>query len=369
MKVVSYSESHVNAVRRFNQRLEDGGSDHSFPEDPAPEWIPASLDTDVSQKLFVATDGDEVRGGYILKTQPFRLNGSTVRIGNLRYPLSEGIVSARYRAVGLRLIRDAMRRQPFLYGLGMGSDQSPVARLMSSFNWSLLDVPFLFKVLRPFEFLANLQYVNDKPKYRIARDFLLYTGVGGLLRMVGPLKRFMRGGLATTRAEGEKVSSFGPWAGDVWRAGKQQFQLVGRRTASECNPIYDHFSDVDIIKVRKSGDVVGWAATTCTQMFDNKYFGSMRVGSIADGFALPGHEGDVVAAAERHVCTSGAAVVVSNQMSRFWHQALSDQGYFVGPTNFFLSLSPDLADRFEDLDIASRQFHFNRGDGDGPINL
>jgi hypothetical protein len=58
-------------------------------------------------------------------------------------------------------------------------------------------------------------------------------------------------------------------------------------------------------------------------------------------------------------------LLVSNQTHPVWIESLRRQGFFRGPSNFILALSP----AFEACRPAGSSAHFNRADGDGPINL
>ncbi|MCY2991359.1 MAG: hypothetical protein NTY19_26320 [Planctomycetota bacterium] len=54
----------------------------------------------------------EMRAGYYLKHQRYRLSGTEQELGNLGLPISEGIVSSEYAAFGLALVQDALQRNP-----------------------------------------------------------------------------------------------------------------------------------------------------------------------------------------------------------------------------------------------------------------
>jgi hypothetical protein len=72
----------------------------------------------------------------------------------------------------------------------------------------------------------------------------------------------------------------------------------------------------------------------------------------------------LVAEACRRLEAAGCDLLVSNQSHPAWISALRRQGFFRGPSNFVLALSPPLA-----AARAAGCLHFNRADGDGPINL
>jgi hypothetical protein len=63
----------------------------------------------------------------------------------------------------------------------------------------------------------------------------------------------------------------------------------------------------------------------------------------------------------------GVDLIVSNQLHRAWSAGLIEAGFRKGPSNYLLALSPAFAAAAGSA--ADHEFHFNRGDGDGPIHL
>src|SRR5690606_33754296 len=103
----------------------------------------------VFREFFLAIDGDEVRGGFTLRRQDFWTGSGIVPMANYQGPLSEGLWDRRYMMAGVQMLRAALRDQPLLYALGMGSMGQPLPKLLASAGWSLEPVPFFFHVLRP----------------------------------------------------------------------------------------------------------------------------------------------------------------------------------------------------------------------------
>src|SRR5215831_19070537 len=103
ISVQPYREEHESAVKAFNQRLRAGTSDPNlvFYERSHPSWLPRQEGSPMYNKYFVAGQGEYTVACY-------------------HHPLSEGIVNRNYFAVGSRLLRDAIWREPMLYALGMG---------------------------------------------------------------------------------------------------------------------------------------------------------------------------------------------------------------------------------------------------------
>ena len=152
LEIRRYTAEAVPAVREFNARLLAGGApeDQQFPETPDPGWMPG-------MELYLARENDTVRGGYILRRQQFTVGGSEVSAGHYRLPLSEGIVDRAHAMLGLRLVRDALAREPRLYAMGMGGWDKPLPRMLKSLKWRMCAVPFHFLVVHPARFLRHIR--------------------------------------------------------------------------------------------------------------------------------------------------------------------------------------------------------------------
>jgi hypothetical protein len=105
------------------------------------------------------------------------------------------------------------------------------------------------------------------------------------------------------------------------------------------------------------------------RFLERSYFGDMRVAALADGVAtapvIPSLIHAALDAAKQH----NADLVISNQMHRDWISALKAAGFWQGPSNYLLALSKPLNKLLEPLTATAPQIHFNRGDGDGRVNL
>src|SRR5687767_9428723 len=96
-----FSDRHIPAVRDFNKRISEGGIPYRFPESPIPRWLPRRDTIPLYQESFVAREDNMVRGGYLLKRQPFTCNGELLMTGDYQLPVSEGPIDSRYGLVGL----------------------------------------------------------------------------------------------------------------------------------------------------------------------------------------------------------------------------------------------------------------------------
>ena len=352
LQFLPYTQDAVAAVQRFNQRLLAGGAsvDQQFPETPDPGWMPG-------MELFLAMEGSVVRGGYILRHQTLSAGHATVSAAHFRLPLSEGIVNRSYATLGLSMVRDALAREPRLYAMGMGGWDKPLPQMLKRLRWRMCEVPFHFKVLHPMRFLRHIRALRTSPLRRVALDTAAYTGAGWL-----GMKAL---GLTRTVASGpfHLEPAFAPWADKVWGRSQHEYALLAQRDAATLDQLYPP-SDSRFLRVRAVG---GWAVLLDTRMQDHKQFGDMRVGTIVDCLAPPECAADVIRAAASVLEERSVDLIVSNQLHAAWSRALLESGFRSGPSNYLLALSPALAETAGGAN--HDQFHFNRGDGDGPIHL
>jgi hypothetical protein len=351
ISIVPYTDAHISEVHAFNQRLARGGvPEQEFPETPDPGWLP-------DMHLYVAVEDEKVRGGYILRPQQFSVAGEIIDAAHYRLPLSEGVIERAYANLGLRLVRDALARQPRLYALGMGGWDRPLPKMLKALKWRMGEVPFHFKIVNPTRFLRNIRAVRTTTLRRFVLDAAALTGAGWLGMKVAGLARR----LPATPCD--LANSFAVWADEVWQRSYGDYALIARRDAAMLDALYPP-ADPRFIRMRAAG---GWALLLDTQMKDHKQFGDMRVGTIVDCLAPLDAAPAVMRAAAALLESHGVDIIVSNQMHGAWSRALLDAGFRRGPSNYLLALAPAFAATVGGA--ADHDFHFNRGDGDGPIHL
>jgi hypothetical protein len=352
LQILPYAEEAVPAVRELNQRLLAGGvaADLQFPETPDPGWMPG-------MKLFLAVEEGAVRGGYILRRQNFSMAGATWAAAHYRLPISEGVINRAYAMLGLRMVRDALSREPRLYALGMGGWDNPLPRMLKRLGWTMCAVPFHFKVVHPGRFLRNICALRTSPLRRAALDVAAFTGAGWLgMKALGLARRMPPNA-------SDLAAGFAPWADEVWERSRPAYRLLAQRDAATLDQLYPP-AGPRFLRVRAAD---GWAVLLDTQMQGHKQFGDMRVGSIVDCLAPPESAGAVIRAATWQLEQRGVDMIVSNQLHAVWSRALEESGFRTGPSNYLLALSPAFAQ--ETGGANHDQFHINRGDGDGPIHL
>jgi hypothetical protein len=330
--------------------------------------LPRGGHPDLYNEMFVVVDdGGAVRGGYILKHQAFMVAGQRRSVANYAFPLSEGVVDRRHGMVGVTMILDAQKRNPLLYGLGMGGLGHASVRVMRGVGWSACMVPFFFRVLHPARFLRNIAPLRRSRARRLLLDLAAFSGAGWLA--VAASNALRRRSPRLTDVEVEAVPTFGPWADDVWASVERNEGLAAVRDRAVLDALYPRGCRCIVLKVSRGGLPIGWAVCLATQMKRNDYFCDLRVGTIVDCLALPGTEALVAAAADRELARRGVDLVLSNQAAREWGAALTRLGYLEGPSNFALACSRKLVESLGPLEQVLARSHVNRGDGDGPIHL
>ncbi len=364
-----YSDQHTTAVREFNTRLGCKGVSFRFPESSVSQWLPRRDSIPLYQEYFVALEGNTVRGAYIVKQQAFKCNGEATMIGNYQLPISEGITDRHYAHVGLLMLKDALKRQPLLFGLGMGGFDEPIVQMLKAMKWRMVFCPFYFHVSHPFRFLREIVFLRRQRFRRMMLDFLTFSGLGWIaIKSFQSLKRLTQ--RATLDLTSEEVENFSFWADEFWKRARDHYAMVAVRDAAILNRLYPSSNGrFKRIKVLQRGEVIGWAVLLNTKMENHKYFGRMRVGSVVDCLAVEGEEYHVIAMATRYLEHMGVDIIVTNQLHRSWCEAFSGNGYLLGPSNFIFAASPQLAENLAPFETWSMKVHLTRGDGDGPINL
>lgn len=360
MRIVPYDASLAPAIEALNGRLRAGGSEWEFPTGPPPA---GGAEIDIER--YICVDADEVRGGYNLIRQNAWIGSAIERVGFVRLPLSEGIVDPKFAMVGALMLKDAMKRSPLTFSLGMGGIDKPLPRLYRALGASVRPVPFYFRVVNASNFLRNIRPLRTNPARSRWLDVIAATRLADV--PVRVYHSWKSKGARRGNVNVEVVARFEPWADEIWAQALPGYSFLCGRRAGELNyrlPPED--PRIHRLRIASAGRTIGWAAVTDKQWSDHPYFGSMRLGAFVDSLALPGFETAVTAAAAEFLIARGVDLIVSNQLHRDWISAAESCGYRrFATSNFVLAAAPALARSLGDPE----RMHINRGDGDGPINL
>ena len=370
-ELVPYTEDLTPAVKAFNQRLLRGGIDKKlmYPETPVPRF-PPNEGARVFQQYFLLADARrEVRGGFILTQEQWSFRGETAWVAHLRLPISEGAVDRNFKVVGPQVFRSAMTTQPNLYTVGMGGFETAVTKRLKSLGWSMRAVPFYFKLLRPSVFLETSPYLQRNSLLGRTAKLVAVTGLGSLgAGAFRVLSAFYAPRMVNVAME--EVAAFGGWADDIWECSRHSFELIAPRDSGTLNMRYPPEQRQYLkLKFSQEGRAIGWALVLDTKMRANNYFGDSRVGTIVDCLSAPSDASTIVRGATSYLCDRGVDLVVSNHTNRDWRYGFCSSGFFRGPSNYVLALSPEVARRVRPFDENFGRFFVSRGDGAGPERL
>jgi len=368
IEVVPYTQDRVEAVVAFNRRMREGRTGWGWYESCEDEWLPPRPGQRVWREHFLAVeDGSEVRGAYALKPHEWYVHGKPLLVTDWQGPVSEGLLSPKYSALGLRLLRDMLKRRPLLYSWGHGGDEARMLQMLRSLRWQLVGTPFCLRVLHPQRFLRLNRYLRQSARNRLLLDALAVTGIGwlGLTLFQGVLAARSR---RSPGLEAEVVERFGDWADELWQRSMGCYRLIALRDQATLNAVMPPggWPPAIRLRVKREGGDIGWAAVMDNQLHDDARFGDLRVGTVIDCLALPEDADDVIAAATRFLATRGVDVLCSNQSHPRWIEAFARSGYVILRNRRYFVASPQLQQAMEPMEEARRGMHLTNLDGHGP---
>jgi hypothetical protein len=372
--IVPHGEDKKDLVELFNRRMREAGSPWGFYVDPVPAWIPPREGQKVRRELYLAIENDEACvGGYALKPQAWLVHGEERTVTDWQGPVSLGAIDNRYAAMGLRMIRDMLKKQPLLYSWGHGGDGEPIVQMLRKMGWMMHPTPFVFRVCRPANFLRKNAYLRQDPKKAIAQDVLAFSGLGTIgmhalhkaLRVKSLKPRF---GVTV-----EVVDRMGPWADDVWERVKGSYEAIAIRDADTMNALVprEHVTaewpEPTRLRIRRDGRDVGWAIVVERQKEGDHRFGDMRVGIVADYLAAPEDAGAVVHAAFDHLREVGVDMVMANQAHPGWIAGFEEAGFLRVEDRRIFCASPELEKLLQPWERTKNGLFLSNMDGHGPM--
>jgi len=369
IRVERYTAAWEPAVRAFNTRLAAGNvpPEFLFAERANPIRPEQAASAPRITEAFIAVDGDNVHGAYLIQWQDFLVCGERRRLGGYQLPLSEGIVDKRYTHVGALILKAALQHHALLFSTGMGGIDMPLPRMLKGLGWYLTLVPFLFRVLRPSRFLQHIQPLRKHPARRLALDLAAFTGVGWLALNAWQRRH------TDARPSGlrwEVVPRFGDWVDAIWERSRRDYSLCAVRDREALAALYPEEDPRYLrLKVMRGGEVVAWAVLLDIQMRGHKYFGDLRVGAVLDGMTDAGAVTSAAMAATEALADRGADLVVTNQLHADWVAGVQHAGFLRGPSNYGFAMSKQLARLLDPIETHAPRMHVTRGDGDGRVNL
>lgn len=368
IRVRRFEPDDAPAIDRLNARLAACGiTDRVYPE-AATTFAEARGDA-LSQELYVAVDNDEVRGGVWLHEHQFIHRAQVIRAGWLKYPVSESLINREYGGVPGALLVTLTRRQPEIMALGMGHRTTPIAQLLCSLGWGIIDVPFYAAPVRLARLLGHLPELRSVRWLERWAKIAARTGLATAAAAPINALRRVRTGLLLKDVVVSPVSAFGPWADAIWTDARDRYGFIARRDAAMLNQFYSQdFPRLTRLRVMQRNADIGWICVTLANPASQaarREFGELRVGLLADALGIPANAPVILAAGMRHLVSQGADVIVTNQMHPSWRRPLRYLGFVQRPTNFLFAYSRRIAGRLAD-EIEAGDLFLNRGDCDGP---
>lgn len=371
IEVIPYTPDRESDVVAFNRRMHEGGTSWGWYEHAEDEWLPRRPGIKVWREHYLALekgeDGEFVRGAYALKPQEWWIRGEPKTVTDWQGPVSEGLLSRKYNTLGLRLIRDMLKRYPLLYSWGHGGDEASMLQMLRSLKWLIHPTPFCLRIVKPFNFFRKNRYLRGNSNNRMALDLLAYSGLGWAgLKLVHAGLAFA--GRRAPKAEVEEVPRFEAWADELWERCRDQYPVIGLRDATTMNALLPEQGWPGGIRLRvtQRGRDVGWVVVMDNALEGDARFGDLRVGSVIDCLASPEDANAVVAAANDFLVARGVDLIASNQAHPRWAEAFSDNGYVVLPGRRYFAASPELQKALEPFDEAQQGLHLTNLDGHGP---
>ncbi len=148
-----------------------------------------------------------------------------------------------------------------------------------------------------------------------------------------------------------------------------QYQALGYRDARTMNdlvPADGRWPHGIRLRIKRSGQDIGWAVVLDNQLEDDPRFGDLRVGCVADCLALPEDAADVIAAATRFLERRGVDMIGSNQSHPDWIRAFGRAGYLLLENRRFFAVSPGFQEVLAPFEETRRGLHLTNMDGHGP---
>lgn len=361
IEFVRLEERHVEAIRRFNERLTRGNAVTPFLMEAA---APESVAPESPSRAYVAEEGDEVRGGFLEIDFRAVVAGTDATVLNCQSPLSEGLIDQKYLMLPAQMFKTMMRRNPYVYVVGMGGLQNPLPRFLKAAGWSVEEVPFFYRVVRAARFLRKMPVLQASPAKRIAAHVAAFTGLGSVAFA------FMhRGSVGNLGAYAVSRGEWGPWASTLWKEFRSEVSFGVSRDLESIQQLYSNPREIGPIVIHKGDKVAGWSMALVTQMQGSAHFGDLRVATILDNFGHASDRAAIVSKTCEFLADAGADIVIANQSHESWKTAYHQAGFRTGKSNYLFAASPKLASAIGGSPIASGRAYVTRADGDGRINL
>jgi len=363
MKFVEFNESYLDSYRDFQRKI---GNDDHLPVMLFSYYQP-SPDITIKKYLIVDDNIDSLHvvGAVDIKLQNYMIAGKLVQIAAAIYPVSLGIVDARYAMVALFLFKKLSEIHPFNYLLGMGPPaRNVVARLTEMLGWTLRPIPYLFMPLRLGP-LAEKQ-VASRPALaaivRVAHRLRLFWPVDAILRVI---RRGRGSGLRVKR-----VARFDGALDEFWQAYSKGISFSLVRDSAQINSMFpDCIMEFEKLALYAGGRLVGFSVLLVPTAENARRFAGIRVATLVEFCILDEDIENAAAALRAYLSDKDLDAVIVNASHGHTLRILKTCGFFERATNMYLATSKTLQALLDERNICLNDMVITRTDGDGPIGL
>ena len=353
-----YAPELVPAVVDFNRRLAES-TEHRGVAIRLPEV--SNLAGRQEWRLLVDPTR-VVRGAVLLQRERCLVGPAEQEVLNLQSPITEGAVNRAYAAAGPILVRRVLETNPLAYAVGMGSLDSPFARLLQGMRWRVSLVPFLAFALRPRLVVETFLTGDRRPEFLNYLPAGLLTGTGGAMLAAWQASRKLAGG--NRGLASEFIRGWPAARDDLWHRVRDEIGFGFVRDSAGLDQAYppaDHW--LEALGLRKDTKTA-WAVITQGRLANSDHFGQLTVATVLDALADRGLETDLVRQTLQSIRSADADLCIANFTHPRLIAAFRSSGFLTLPSNYVLALSPALASA-----VGSSIVHVTRGDGDGRVHL
>ncbi len=342
-RLVRFTQEWAAAARRCNERLHASGV--------APFLLPSGENHPLDERQLVrrqhwlvAGEDGEVHGGCLLQIQPGWLAGRDIEAVNIQSPLSEGIADSRHAGLAVWMMKEVQARFPFLYSIGMGSDQAPFPRLLKALRWRVELAPFYFRVLAGRRLLAHVAPLRRHPRFGWA------VRAGAFVPLLPDLAFSI-----LHKLRSKPPSTAAPASTTDWLAVRSRYGFGIDRSEPMLSALYGDASRFQRVSIPGGFAIVCWS-----ERRNDPYFGDLRLATLVDAICESGTAFRLMEAVTTAARKRGADLLVTNQTAPDILEAVQQSGWLTHSSNFVVALSPTLT-----AEVGSAPVFITRGDGDG----
>ena len=341
MAIREYRTSDDSAIARLNERFRAAGTTHVQYAGSSNDSVTARAHR---ERLFVVTDGDEIRGGAFLREVPIAIGDDVTTIGWVKYPLAESQIDRAFSGVPAALLLQLLREQPQLAALGMGGHAGAFAQLLSRLRWEGSTIRTFICPLRPHVVATALPHLKRTPSLRRFARIFHASGLAHFASAVAPSLVRARNRTLLRSSMLVPVDAFLTGFDALWGEARAAYPAIGVRDTSAAGWRFPPSAPgMQRFEVRRGGALIGWfvlQVVNLREVGDASPYGPLKLGVLHDCLAIPSDAATVSAWALDVLLARGADLALANHSHSAWHDAMRRVGFLTGPESFAYYRAP-----------------------------